>query len=85
MHCAAQTTAIAQLWRGIATPQGAQSEVLRAARDLFSVALEVNAAEDLRPVARLFAEVFCGVIGRLALHAKPNAQTRRCTQPQLTA
>jgi hypothetical protein len=38
MRCKAQTTAIAQLWRGFATPQSARSEVLRAARDLFSVA-----------------------------------------------
>jgi hypothetical protein len=41
MHCKAQTTAIARLWRGFATPQGAQSEVLRAARDMFSVALDL--------------------------------------------
>jgi hypothetical protein len=42
MRCKAQTTAIAQLWRGFATPQRAQSEALRAARDLFSVALSAN-------------------------------------------
>ena len=39
MHCKAQTAAIARLWRGFATPQGAQSGVRRAARDLFSVAV----------------------------------------------
>ena len=39
MHCKAQTAAKARLWRGFATPQGAQSGVLRAARDLFRVAL----------------------------------------------
>ena len=39
MHRKAQTTAIAQLWRGFASSQGAQSGVLRAAGDLFSVAL----------------------------------------------
>ena len=40
MGCKAQTTAIAQLWRGFATPQTAQSRADRAARDLFSVALK---------------------------------------------
>ena len=39
MGCKAQTTAIAQLWRGFATPQTAQNRDDRAARDLFSVAL----------------------------------------------
>ena len=43
MRCKAQTTAIAQLWRGFATPLGAQSGVLRAARDLISVALKALA------------------------------------------
>jgi hypothetical protein len=39
MHCKAQILAIARLWQGFATLQGAQSEVLRATRDLFSIAL----------------------------------------------
>ena len=39
MGCKAQTTAIAQLWRGFATLQTAQNRDDRAARDLFSVAL----------------------------------------------
>ncbi len=39
MGCKAQTTAIAQLWRGFATPQTAQNRDDRAAMDLFSVAL----------------------------------------------
>jgi hypothetical protein len=39
MHCKAKTTAIARLWRGFATLQGAQIKVLCATRDLFSVAL----------------------------------------------
>ena len=39
MGCKAQTTAIAQLWRGFATPQTAQTEDDRLARDLLSVAL----------------------------------------------
>ena len=42
MGCKAQTTAIAQLWRGFATPQTAQNRDDRAARNLFSVALAVN-------------------------------------------
>jgi hypothetical protein len=52
MHCKAQTTAtaIARLWRGFATLQGAQSEVLRATRDLFSVAL----------IPPLHLEICCG-------------------------
>ena len=40
MRCKAKTAAIDQLWRGFATPQSAQSKVLRAASDLFSVALK---------------------------------------------
>ena len=40
MGCKAQTTAIAQLWRGFSTPQTAQNRADRAARDLFSVALK---------------------------------------------
>ena len=39
LGCKALTTAIAQLWRGFATPQTAQNRADRAARDLFSVAL----------------------------------------------
>ena len=39
MGCKAQTTAIAQLWRGFATPQTAQNRADRVAKDLFSVAL----------------------------------------------
>ena len=39
MGCKAQILAIAQLWRGFATPQTAQNRDDRAARDLFSVAL----------------------------------------------
>ena len=39
MGCKARTTAIAQLWRGFATPQTAQNRGDRAAMDLFSVAL----------------------------------------------
>ena len=39
MGCKAHTTAIAQLWRGFATPQTAQNRDDHAARDLFSVAL----------------------------------------------
>ena len=39
MGCKVQTTAIAQLWRGFATPQTAQNRADRAAGDLFSVAL----------------------------------------------
>jgi len=44
MGCKAQTTAIAQLWRGFATPQTAQSEDAPHARNLFSVALSLVSA-----------------------------------------
>ena len=42
MGCKPQTTVIAQLWRGFATPQTAQNRDDRAARDLFSVALKAT-------------------------------------------
>jgi CO/xanthine dehydrogenase Mo-binding subunit len=40
MGCKAQTTVIAQLWRGFATLQAAQNRDDRAAKDLLSVALK---------------------------------------------
>ena len=53
LGCKAQTTAIAQLWRGFATPQTAQNRADRAARDLFSVALKLQlAGVDHRPGGR---------------------------------
>jgi hypothetical protein len=41
MGCKAQTTAVAQLWRGFARPQTAQNRDDRAAKDLFSVVLSL--------------------------------------------
>ena len=56
MGCKAQTTAIAQLWRGFATLQTAQDRADRATRDLFSVALGLyvrpGARERLKQAAR---------------------------------
>ena len=45
MGCKAKTTAIAQLWRGFATLQTAQNRADRAARDLFSVALDAASGQ----------------------------------------
>ena len=55
MGCKAQTTAIAQLWRGFATPQTAQNRDDRAARDLFSVALTRHDACSSPPAKRYYA------------------------------
>ena len=52
MGCKAQTTAIAQLWRGFATLQTAQNRDDRAERDLFSVALSCPAFLGLKRYAR---------------------------------
>ena len=60
MGCKAQTTAIAPLWRGFATPQTAQYRDDRAARDLFSVALGGYAAQGQRHILfTLFAVPRC--------------------------
>jgi hypothetical protein len=55
MGCKAQTTAIAQLWRGFATPQTSQNMDDRAARNLFSVALSQSKQEIAQRVAEMTA------------------------------
>jgi nitrate/nitrite transport system permease protein len=73
MGCKAQTTAIAQLWRGFATPQTAQNRADRAARDLFSVALTPPRLQEPTMVSAVFHSP---LEAAAEASAEPNATTR---------
>jgi hypothetical protein len=76
MGCKAQTTAIAQLWRGFATPQTAQNRDDRAARDLFSVALTTGIYSiNLGTGAATLLGNYNGTLSGLTVSAVPEPQT----------